>query len=259
MEIKGIRLCGERPGKPFVYRLENAILERMTDAGFEAHSSRPTSTSIRIQNVRLNVMHVEKHGYNIHLGGYGNRRGCCLGWKDWVRVNNLVNDVLDEWGVWAHAFSLHGWFQIRDGMKAYTEADWERWKYHNVGSMMHPVLSVEQWQSEEHPRCIKHPRYNGEKPQRRKPPCPQCQHVYALMQEQAPERKLAKEMGADIEVRTIKQSDMSSECWMVQFQGTAACERCEYKGTADCGGKDILKTGENANGKRVPLGEAGKV
>jgi len=57
-----------------------------------------------------------------------------------------------------------------------------------------------------------------------------------------------------LEVRSIPQSQLTSECWDVQFRGFRACERCEYKGKKNCGGKNIRKTGKNSLGFSVPLG-----
>jgi len=51
----------------------------------------------------------------------------------------------------------------------------------------------------------------------------------------------------------FKQSDLSGECWAVQFQGKEACKKCEFRGTKECGGKNIIKTGKTTKGKSVPL------
>jgi hypothetical protein len=56
-----------------------------------------------------------------------------------------------------------------------------------------------------------------------------------------------------VEVKSIKQSDLTGECWIVQFSGIKACEECEYLNTSDCGGKKIRKTLMNEKGKKVPL------
>jgi len=40
---------------------------------------------------------------------------------------------------------------------------------------------------------------------------------------------------------TIKQSDLTSDCWLIQIQGIEVCKVCEWKDTEDCGGKDIIK------------------
>lgn len=45
----------------------------------------------------------------------------------------------------------------------------------------------------------------------------------------------------NIVTKTIRMSDMTSDCWLVQFQGLSACKECEFKRTKDCGGKAILK------------------
>lgn len=58
----------------------------------------------------------------------------------------------------------------------------------------------------------------------------------------------------NLEVKTINQNQLSSECWFVQFWGLERCETCEYKNKRDCGGKNIRKTGKNKLGYTVPLG-----
>jgi hypothetical protein len=53
----------------------------------------------------------------------------------------------------------------------------------------------------------------------------------------------------------INQEDLTSECWLVQFYGLDYCKnRCELYKTQDCGGENIISTGLNRNGKKVPLG-----
>jgi hypothetical protein len=53
--------------------------------------------------------------------------------------------------------------------------------------------------------------------------------------------------------RQVKQSNMSSECWLVQIWGLSYCKTCEVRGTAECGGQNIRKTGENEKGIKVPV------
>lgn len=53
--------------------------------------------------------------------------------------------------------------------------------------------------------------------------------------------------------KTIKQSELSSECWNVQVWGLEYCKTCEYRNTKDCGGKKILKTKKNEKGIKIPL------
>ena len=52
----------------------------------------------------------------------------------------------------------------------------------------------------------------------------------------------------------IKQSQLSSECWTVQFEGLNACKTCKLKNTFECGGKNIRKKLKNKNGFKMPLG-----
>jgi hypothetical protein len=54
-------------------------------------------------------------------------------------------------------------------------------------------------------------------------------------------------------VLTIKQSELTCECWLVQFKGLSECSLCEYADTPDCGGQTIRKTGVNSLGHPVPL------
>ena len=53
--------------------------------------------------------------------------------------------------------------------------------------------------------------------------------------------------------RTIHQSNLTSECWLVQVWGLEFCENCQFKDTEECGGKDIRSTGKNALNKKVPI------
>lgn len=59
----------------------------------------------------------------------------------------------------------------------------------------------------------------------------------------------------EIKTRMIPQKDLTSECWTVQMQGLGACKTCPYRGTKECGGKNIIRTMRNLKGKRVPLGK----
>ena len=53
---------------------------------------------------------------------------------------------------------------------------------------------------------------------------------------------------------TVNPKRVTEECWMIQFMGIEACEKCEYKDSHLCSGKRIRKTGKNKNGHNVPLG-----
>jgi len=56
-----------------------------------------------------------------------------------------------------------------------------------------------------------------------------------------------------MKVRIIHQSNLTSECWMVQVWGPEYCNSCEYKDSKDCGGQKIRRTSMNAFGKKVPV------
>ena len=65
--------------------------------------------------------------------------------------------------------------------------------------------------------------------------------------------KLNKDIDFDVEIKTVNQSHLSSECWLVQIWGLKSCEDCEVKGTTNCGGQNIVKTHKNKKGFSVPL------
>jgi hypothetical protein len=58
--------------------------------------------------------------------------------------------------------------------------------------------------------------------------------------------------------KIISQKMLSTECWSVQVWGIEACENCDYQHTEECGGKQILKTGKNKLGNKIPLPDLGK-
>jgi len=41
--------------------------------------------------------------------------------------------------------------------------------------------------------------------------------------------------------KVVDQSKLTSECFMIQINGLAACKNCEYLGKQDCGGKKTRK------------------
>ena len=55
--------------------------------------------------------------------------------------------------------------------------------------------------------------------------------------------KMAVENGELVtkESKVIDQKTLTSDCWMVQFEGLSACSRCKYKGKRSCGGGETLK------------------
>jgi len=72
------------------------------------------------------------------------RRTNVLSWDDWVKVNNALNKVMDNWGLSANIKTLGGKFVVRQGKHALTEKDWEHLKYENVGSIVNPITR-EDW------------------------------------------------------------------------------------------------------------------
>ena len=45
----------------------------------------------------------------------------------------------------------------------------------------------------------------------------------------------------ETDVKEIDQSQLTSDCWIVQFNGFSACDKCELKGKKNCGGGETLK------------------
>ncbi len=41
--------------------------------------------------------------------------------------------------------------------------------------------------------------------------------------------------------KVIKQEQLTSDCWTIQFWGLDACRCCEFKGSVECGGGKTLK------------------
>lgn len=56
------------------------------------------------------------------------------------------------------------------------------------------------------------------------------------------------------EILVIKSSQLTNECWFVQFRGLSYCQTCESKDTNECGGQRIRETGQNSKGVKVPIG-----
>jgi hypothetical protein len=44
-----------------------------------------------------------------------------------------------------------------------------------------------------------------------------------------------------METKVINVKDLTAACWLVQFWGLEACEKCEIKDTPECGGQEIRK------------------
>lgn len=44
-----------------------------------------------------------------------------------------------------------------------------------------------------------------------------------------------------LKVKSIRQADLTSDCWGIQMWGLSACEECDYKGTDLCGGEAIIE------------------
>ena len=65
------------------------------------------------------------------------------------------------------------------------------------------------------------------------------------------QRLMAKISGP--QTRTVKQSNLTGECMMVQVWGIEHCKTCEYRNSSECGGKNIRQTGKNEKDLEVPV------
>lgn len=54
-------------------------------------------------------------------------------------------------------------------------------------------------------------------------------------------------------VRIVKNENLTRECWSIQFCGIGYCKTCEHLGKRSCGGKNIRKTFKNEKGVKVPI------
>lgn len=79
-----------------------------------------------------------------------------------------------------------------------------------------------------------------------------CLKRAACFKDSTDEQRLMAQISGP-KVRTIKQSSLSSECWLVQMWGLDRCNTCEFRGTAECGGQEIRKSGKNEKGLDVPV------
>lgn len=79
-----------------------------------------------------------------------------------------------------------------------------------------------------------------------------CLKRAACFKDSTDEQRLMAQLSGP-KVRTVKQSNLSGECWLVQMWGLDHCNTCEVKGTADCGGQNIRKSGKNEKGLDVPV------
>ena len=43
------------------------------------------------------------------------------------------------------------------------------------------------------------------------------------------------------ESKVIDQSKLTSDCWLIQFDGLSACQNCPARDTRECGGQAIRK------------------
>ena len=50
-----------------------------------------------------------------------------------------------------------------------------------------------------------------------------------------------------MEVKIMKQSDLTSDCWIIQIWGIEYCKDCEVLNTDECGGQKIRKRILNEN------------
>ena len=56
-----------------------------------------------------------------------------------------------------------------------------------------------------------------------------------------------------VQIKTIHQNNLSSECLLIQVWGPAACLECKSQNKSSCGGKKIRLTMKNEKELSVPV------
>lgn len=108
--------------------LMNSIECMMNKAGFLTEVSQLTKSSIKVgMRMKCFTIDTNKHGYNARFGTYvqtktGYRRTNIPTWKQRVAFNNILNDILDNFGVSCNIKS--GMFTIRDKNGRKNEQYW---------------------------------------------------------------------------------------------------------------------------------------
>jgi len=74
----------------------------------------------------------------------------------------------------------------------------------------------------------------------------------ACIDEASDEQRLMAKI-SNTRMRQVRQSNLSAECMLIQVWGPSSCDTCEVRGTPQCGGQNIRKTGKNENGLEVPV------
>lgn len=149
MEFRKLRKapdCREKLSEQDVDGVMKLIQIGLLNEGYECNLNKLDGTAFSLSGCHLSDKRVEEKGYNI--SPHSGRRGRHLGWKDWLKVNEVVNERLDMVGVCANVKSLHGKFVVREGKKVMTEEDWQEQARENVGSMISPVEREEAWRPE---------------------------------------------------------------------------------------------------------------
>lgn len=122
--------------------------------------------------------------------------------------------------------------------RALAEADWD--VDHALSRIVNRIgMTGREWIDNNMTSCLERGKADAEKPRT----------VRKTGPKEAPE-------GMQGMVRKVNQSDLSSECFMVQVWGPDRCKTCEFQGKKDCGGQNILRTGHNEKGHLVPLADA---
>ena len=62
----------------------------------------------------------------------------------------------------------------------------------------------------------------------------------------------------DAKMKFFNQTNLTSECWLIQIEGIEACLTCEQYGSLEkpgkeCGGKKIRRTLKNSKNFGVPI------
>lgn len=66
-------------------------------------------------------------------------------------------------------------------------------------------------------------------------------------------RTLAQAKDNELNVGYIQSNELTEECWTIQLRGLEACKDCKISKREGCGGIEIIRTGKNSKGFKVPV------
>ena len=135
MKFTKIRIDGKIPSSEVMEQIARDLEATVRAAGYEAYSEVTSKSSIKLSNNQSSFkVNIARHGYNTRHRMNGSKmRSHSPTWDQRVEYNNLLNKVLDDFGVSCNV--RNSFFKIRKGTEHFTESDWHEQKpdfmYHN--------------------------------------------------------------------------------------------------------------------------------